>query len=133
MEDYNSKVDKSEAMPPLEILKLSLLRRRAEVLNAVASYYNRKLHSGSPPPVSEIQSKLLILYYELEPALSRWLVDEKALNELFDMVCSDKFPALLQAFRLINMELDSRKIIRLDTTPTYNSTDIETENAIKNT
>ena len=133
MDDYNSKGDNSEAMPPLDMLKLSLLRRRAEVLSAISSYYNRKLHSGAAPPVSEIQSKLLIFYYELEPALSRWLGDETKLNDLFKLVISDKFKELLSAFRLINFELDARKIIRLDTTPTYNSTDIEVENSIKNT
>jgi hypothetical protein len=129
----NNQISNSEAVPPLDLLKISLLRRRASVINAVSNYFDRKFYTGHNPNVSDVSSKLYILYMELDPALRRWITDAKELSQLRSACKSKDINVLIDAFMIINNLLDDKKIIRIDMTPSFDTTNIEEENYMRNT
>jgi hypothetical protein len=117
-------------LPPLDLLRMSLLQRRAAVFTAIAEYERRRLHTKQNPPSYAVQSAVYILFLELEPALKRWLDDAQYI-QMRKRVMSDEFNLNILAFREMNIRLDNAKIIRLDLERAYDGTSAEDENAAK--
>ena len=115
-------------VPPQDILKILLLTKRDNCLEAIESYYKQKNHVGNAP-LHILRARLQALLLEVESMITRGLKPEE-----WDKLYKDVFVEeadeqnLITAFRKINFILDAKRITRLDLGKEYDTTSIELEN-----
>jgi len=131
--NYNNFTDKSDnshtIMPPGDMLKVMVLQRREDALISIQKYEESIARAGQGPKHFVI-SRVLALYYDLLPALERWLkpVDFKKLQRQVN--AADPVRSIA-GFHTINRLMDERKLTRLDTRREYNAVIVEQENEAK--
>jgi len=133
MVDFNS--DSAFTANKSHILELIVLGRRDELINTFQLYKENSLAQNSKADNLrlKLQSALLVLFIELDQALSR-----KLDNSVYDdmkkhLLGSDplKDSVLSKYFFSINTALDELNLIKIDTKKKYDTTEIESENEQK--
>lgn len=127
MVDFDSEATVSTA--PAIIVKIMLLERRKNLIDAFEFYYKQKLNLIQPN-IGILGSRLIALYYEIYEDLKRFYKEEefKALNT---KVFSKKYEEYEEAFKLINRWYDEKKLTRIDTIKKFDSTRVEIEHEEK--
>ena len=117
------------AIPPDELLKYMILRRRDDVLRKFEKYYRYKF-ARSKPPTNEIRSKLLEFFSEIGPMYknTKKLAEYNAVK---DKIMNVQTPVeeLLKTFERLNDFLYDKRIIKVDVRTRHDPARIEDENA----
>ena len=127
MVDFNS--DNTITTAPNHILKILILQRRNDVIEALEVYHKNKFQGGNPYTY-EVKSRIKSLYYEIRAVLERTLKKEE-LEKLRKLIDSNEEKELLNAFEQIDDLLDRKKLTRIDSIVEYDYKDIEGENTFK--
>jgi len=128
MVDFNNEA--TVGTPAAEINRVTILQRRYDYLEGQEDYRKKRL-AGVGVTLSIVRARLYSLFCELQAHFKRRL-SEGDYNKLLNTCESaTKWEDIRDAFFYINEELDKVKLIRLDTLPVYDTTDIEAENEAK--
>ena len=126
--EENSLKESYIGIPPQDILKILLLTKRDNCLEAIESYYKQKNHTRTAP-LHIVRARLQSLYLETEAMLKRALSTDEYEKLYESIFTNDSTEAsLIGAFRKINIILDEKRITRLDLGKQYDTTQIELEN-----
>jgi len=127
MVDFNN--DVTIGMPASDIVRVLILQRRNDVIEAIEAH--NKLHSqGVSPGNAVVRARLTSLFLEIQAALKRHLKGNEY-AELIKKIASTKDEDLLDAFLLMNEWVDKIRLTRIDTRNQYDTTRTETENEEK--
>jgi len=120
------------ATPPRDVIKILILQRRNDLIEAIEDYNKRKF-IGSDTGTQFIQARLFSLFLEIQNILSRRM-SPKDYEKLEKVLLSDSLESrkLIDIFYQINNILDSADLIKIDTRKQYDTSNIETENLEKN-
>ena len=128
MVDFNNEA--TIGTPALEVEKISILQRRYDFIEALEDYKKKRM-MNSQQPLSYASARLFSLFLEVSAMLQRRLKPEDfALLKINCYACSEEL-RMLESFTIINRELDTIQLIKIDTSKVYDATDIEAENKIK--
>ena len=120
--------ENTTSTPPTDLLKILIIQRRNDIIDAIESYNKLKfLHTDVPDNI--IRARMLSLYYELGHALQRWL--GKELGDFKDFkktMAHGDIKEVIELFEKINEHLDIKKITRVDTRQSFDRKDTEEEN-----
>jgi len=123
MVDFNN--DTTVTTPALDVVKILILQRRNDVIEAF-EHYNKSLDFEED--ISLVRSRLYGLYLETKGMLENNFPDE-TLKTLREAVYSPKsFKEIDEGFNIINMLLYEIKLIKIDNKKGFDSRDMEAEN-----
>ena len=130
MVDFNNEA--TIGTPAADVERISILQRRYDLFEAYETYKKGRL-SNVRTTLSITRARLISLFLELQAALERRLSKDGEYKKLKDLIFSDKLEEddLLEAFFIINRELDKIKLITIDNQKVYDSTNVEEENKEK--
>ncbi len=158
MEQNNRIINEYQGQSPTLILKINILQKRDDVLDALNKYINYNIkHKKNKNTYNNLKNELLskfkMLVLELEPSfgrlqqptiryafntigiehnISKNLNGEKGKEKfmiLFRALYNSKDPNdIIQAFRLINIILDKKGLLKWDTKKDIDTYDLEAEN-----
>jgi len=128
MVDFNN--EGTISRPPKDIVALIIIEKHYNFLEADEYYSNRTL-SGIAERLSSCRSRLRNLFLTCHAMLKRRLTPEQ--YEQLNHVCKDlkhdaDAPEIMKCFIIIHDQLDKLGLLKLDTRPVYDSTDIEASN-----
>jgi hypothetical protein len=128
MVDFNN--DTTVGTPAVDVERISILQRRYDVIEALEDYKKKRM-MGSESPISFVRARLFSLFVELQAYLKRKL-SEKDYNDLLNTCLNDNNEDnLVKAMFRINEELDSLRLIKVDTHIAYDATNVEEESRVK--
>jgi len=137
MIDNNNNNNKFQttATPPADLLKIMILQRREDALQAIESFYQLSF-TGATPPNHIVRSRIISLYIDLEPCLRRSMPDDKTginseLNKISSRVFGEDVEKCILGFRDLNNLLDQLNITRVDTRKKIDTSRVENENEAK--
>ena len=131
MVDFNNET--TITRPATDILKMTILQRRYETINALG-WYAEKEESGHAQSLgtSKVRSSLLQLFYDCRSMLkNRMKADSFAAMEKNILENNVDSQTILELFELIDTELYSVGLTKFDTGRVYDSTSVEAENKEK--
>lgn len=118
MVNFNS--DSTVSTPAADIIRILILQRRNDLIEAMESYY-KIAEQGSDVDIFVIKARLKSFYWEIEAALSRNLSDEE-FDKMKEKVFSAKdIKTIEEVYEFINEFLDKMRLIRIDTRQQYDS------------
>lgn len=127
MVDFNNQT--TVGTPAVDIVRVLILERRANLFEAIESYTKQE-HQGISPSISVVQARLYVLFLELQAQFKRKL-DKKEYDILHTQVKSKKIDDIMGGLETINNYLDQIKLTMLDNKKVYDPTSVENENKIK--
>lgn len=136
MEEEN-KANYNITTPPGIILKIMILERRQELINAIEEYNNKKF-LGAGWPINKIKSLLFSLAYEIDAGLRKEYDKAKKGQENFyktfkELLKSNDADELIKAFDFIEDYLYKKNLTRWDLKQRYDTSNVELENYYKGT
>lgn len=129
MVDFNNET--TVTTPPADIVKISILQRRYDLIEAYEDYKKRRFNNVNVP-LSIVRARLISMFLEIQAALKRRLKSEA--YELIKERCLGKEikeEEVLDTIFKINEELDAMRLIVPDTAKAYNKLRVEEENKEK--
>lgn len=129
MVDFNNET--TVTTPPSDIVKISILQRRYDLIEAYEDYKKRRFN-GVNISLSVVRARLISMFLEIQAALKRRLELED--YTLIKNKCLGKEiteEEVLDTIFKINEELDSMRLIVPDTARVYNKFRVEEENKEK--
>jgi len=121
----NNKEIQTISTPPTDLLKILIIQRRNDLIDAIEHYYkNRLLNAGVQDNL--IRARTISLLMELGHAYVRW--QEVPVTKLIDKVRNAPIEDVLTFVHEINEQLDLRRITRVDTRDGFDRTKSELEN-----
>lgn len=121
--------------PPGIILKILILERRKDLIDAIEEYNNKKfLNAGWP--VNKLKALLYSLYFEIDAGLRKEFDKNKKgeknlYKELKENMKSKEFVKLMLAFEFIEDFLYKKNLTRWDLKQHYDTSNVELENYYK--
>lgn len=120
--------------PPAIILKIMILERRQELINAIEEYNNKKF-LGAGWPTNKLKSLLYSLFYEIDAGLRKEYDKEKDGVNLYKdfkkKLESAEAEELIKAFGFIEDFLYKKNLTRWDLKQYYDTSNVELENYYK--
>jgi len=128
MVDFNNESTITTA--PHDIVKILILERRKYVCDAIEHYFKQE-GNGISVPLAIVKSRLIGLFFEIQAGLKRDLPN-KEYNDIKKTIfnCVDIEQAK-KVFETLNDWFDTKRLTRIDTIKSYDSSDVETENKAK--
>lgn len=117
------------ATPPSELVKILILQRRNDVLDAIEGYYKMKC-AGAEAPKHVVQARIRSLFLEREASLRRQYSTED-FKLLETKVFGNSIDESIKAFREIDEYLDRLQITKVDNRQRIDTTNVEAENVGK--
>lgn len=115
--------------PASEIIKILILQKRNDLIEAVEHYYKDKFISNNGD-LSIVRARLISTFTELQAMLKRRLKDEY--DELYKIVLTSKTEIeLMKVIFKINEILDEVNLTRIDNKKVYDRMRVEEENKEK--
>lgn len=127
MVDFNNEA--TIGTPATDVVKISILERRYDVIEAF-EHYKKKKFDGIQAPLSIVRARLMSLFLEIQAMLKRKMKPEDYVL-LVKGVGADKYDEVMAAFIEINEFVDELRLTRIDNQRVYNSQDVEEENKVK--
>lgn len=158
MTTNSSSIKEYQGQSPTLILKINLLQKRDEVLQSLSNYYDYENRKKKNKNVSnsvkhKLRSKFKMFVLELEPIFYRVRratltnafenvglyinIDERSNNETIETFLRNKFRQMYESsdikdiilsFRIINIILDRKSLLKWDTKKDVDTWDLEAEN-----
>jgi len=134
MVDFNNET--TVTVPPSDLVKIAILQRRYDLLEAYEDYKKNKLR-GANITLSIVKARLITFFLEVQACFRRRLHDKKNEPNIYEKIKTLCFnndiieEEVLEAIFLINEELDNMKLIVPDTAKSYDSRRVEVENKEK--
>lgn len=120
------------------ILKLNILQKRDEVLQAIGSYYKSQGKKRSVKSKVSASAKILLL--ELKPVLLRFKewdklkgCDVKDFEELVSLIQNRDVDEVIKGFEVIDIILDRKNLIMWDNRKPLDTFNLESENLANHT
>lgn len=125
----NFEAEQTVATPAAEVVKILILQRRDNALNALIHYQRQKV-GGSQGNIASVSEAVLALFLEVSAALKRkWKGERQKEYITLKTSChSLKFETLYAAYETICDELDAWGLTRVDTKEVYDTRNAEGEN-----
>jgi len=118
---------------PTLALKLNILQKRDDSLQAIENYYRKGISKRSV--MAKLRSKIKVFYLELRTLLIRYtkynklgLNSIKNFEDLLKHIESNDPEDLILAFTTMDLILDKKKLIRWDNYKPIDTFDMEAEN-----
>jgi hypothetical protein len=127
MVDFDN--DATISTPALDILKVLILQRRNDALEAL-EFFRKKNLGGIDYPTDIFASRVFSFFIEIEPSLERNFSKEEFAKLEKDCRSQD-FDELLAAYRVMNYHLDAIGLTKIDNKKKIDTTDVEAENKEK--
>ena len=124
MVDFNN--ENTITTPAGDVVKILILQRRNDFIEALEAY-RKQQNSGVSSDIYIVQARLYSFFLELSASLYRTMKPED-FEELKLLLESKIYEDLIRGFNIINMWLDEKKLIRLDTKNQYDRRRAEEEN-----
>lgn len=124
MVDFNA--DATVSSSAIDILRILILQRRNDVIDAIETY--RKLEEHSSPDTTIVRSRLFSLFLEIQAMIKR---KHKEYDQIKESCDSKDFEELLKTFLELNEFLDMNRLTRIDTKNVYDSTRTSSEDKEK--
>lgn len=124
MVDFNN--ENTITTPAGDVVKILILQRRNDFIEALEAY-RKQINTGVASDIYIVQARLYSFFLELSASLYRTMKPED-FDELKLLLESKYYDDLIRAFNIINMWLDEKKLIRLDTKQQYDRRRAEEEN-----
>lgn len=114
MVDFNN--SETIGTPALDIVRVLVLERRFNVMEALEEYKKVKLLGVDElsKEIASVQSRLMSFYLEIQEATVRHLTEEEE-KSVIEALDSKNFAELFEAFKILNTLLDKLTITKLDT------------------
>jgi len=126
MVDFNAEATVSSSA--YDILRVLILQRRNDVIDAIESYL--KIEEHSTPDTNIIRARMFSLFLEIQAMLKRKHRPDE--YDSIKLLCTDKdFVKLQDVFLIINEFLDENRLIRIDTKEIYDKTRVSKEDKAK--
>jgi len=119
--------DSTVSTPPSDLLKILIIQRRNDVIDAIETYYKLQLRNADVPD-NIIRARILSLVLELGNAYKRWT--DKEHTTTTQTILTGSLMEVLNIFHEVNIQLDNKKITRIDTRQDFDRKNIEKENEI---
>ncbi len=138
MVDFNN--DTTVTTPPGDVVKIVILERREQVIEALENYHNVENASVDlQHKENTVHARILALWYELEAIIARRLEHAKGTEQdpNFAMVKNaitfeaKKFAAYVEAFEWMNAFIDELGLTNIDIRPKYDRRNVEDSNQKK--
>jgi hypothetical protein len=129
MVDFNN--DATVATPATDVVRILILQRRNDCIEAIEAYIRNLGKTGSADPY-EVRARIHSLFLELQAALRRRLsVEEYHAVRVLVINHHTAIIDLVRCFEFMNQWLDENKLIRIDTKKQYDSTIVTEEDGEK--
>lgn len=129
MVDFNN--DSTVSTPPGDVVKILVLERREQCIEAIESYYTvESSNVDASHKAGLLRSRLLAYWYQVQAMARRRLKDDYEEIEK-DMKSAKKTDDLLKAFEWLNEFTDDLGLTYIDTKQRYDRTHVEDANKKK--
>lgn len=129
MEDIDINNNKTVTSSPTELLKINILIKRQEALDAIEKYYEYD-YSGAQPPEHKVRAKIRTLFNLVRASFKRDHTNKQFDN--FVKSLNDKdINKVLSTFEELDDWMYDKKLIRFDNIKSYDATNVELENEAK--
>jgi len=120
MVDFDN--DATVGTPPLDLVRILILQRHYDVLEALELYFKQK-YNGQEMNIGLLRARMITLFYQLQAVLKRKLKETNKNKKteyqiLFEQVSNEGEVLeedILSAFETINTLLDDLHLTRFDT------------------
>lgn len=116
-------------VPPLDLLKIMILRRRQNILNEVEEYYFH-IERGHPRETYRLASLIKTFYLEMKVMMQKNMKVDVFKQTTKDCLSKDIL-SKIRGFEAIDLFLYDKQLTKFDMKIDYDSTDWEAENSIK--
>lgn len=130
MVDFNNEA--TVATPPGDVVKIVVLERREQCIEAIESYYNvEATNLETHQRVAVMRARVMAFWYQVQAMAYRRLDEEVYESVVEDMRASKKADDLLLAFEWLNSFVDEMGLTMIDTRAKYDRTRVEDANKKK--
>lgn len=131
----NFEGEQTIAVPASEIVKILILQRRDNALNAIIAYEKEQTEGFELDKalLANVSSAVRALFLEISSSLKRKFKEKRKeeYEKIKSFSHSRKFPELVTAFELMSDVLDEWNLTRVDTRVIYDGRDLEEANKIQ--
>jgi len=112
---------------PFNIIKILILEKREDFLNALRHYYKNNT-GGRSIPLVYVRSSLIVLYFEIQAHYNNWQKEKQNKNLIREIKSINNIERLEEIFSMIDKELYDHKLTRIDLQKETDVSNIEIEN-----
>lgn len=132
MVDFNNEA--TVATPPGEVVKIVVLERREQVIEALERYHQIGEEADAHHQVTIAKARLMALWYQIEAMVYRRLKDVKdpTYEEVEKAVCEARdFDEVVEMFKFFNHFIDDMGLTFIDGRERYDRRRVEDANSKK--
>lgn len=127
MVDFNNEA--TVGTPATEVVKILLLQRRYDLMEALEKYYKDKFQQ-TETDLTIVKARLLTLFLEMQAGLKRRL-KKTEYDLLIQKINADTESELNEAILTLNEELDKINLTKIDTRKVFDTSRALLENKVK--